>query len=260
MKNNLKSFFAFSVILLLASCEVGPKEEDFLEAKIEPYYSLEQLLLKAVPSENKPNRVTHYQLESFINHNDIYYDSEENELLNVYLNESLDTTSIVLFVYSDGLLLEKNAYPKDDSGYELTETFKYHYNSDGSLHQITRNGGIHMLYNYNDEALVSEIIFGPNTNLSEGYYFYYDEAGRITRQIWGISDQLESPIRDWHYIYDESGKLISKSIPVSSHDNLEPMFVYSFDNQDRMTEELELYPEYGFSPYFKTIYSYSLSN
>lgn len=244
----------------MMSCEIVPDEEDFSEFQVEPLYTFNQLLLKAVPSENKPNRVTVYQLDSFINHKDIYYDSQGNELFNVYFNESLDTTGIALYVYSDNLLLEKNAYTKGVTGYKLTTTLKYLYNPDRSLHQITREGINHMLYNYNDEGLVSEIVLGPNVNDAEVYYFFYDENGRITRQIWGVSDQQESPIRDWHYIYDASGKLISKSIPVFSIDNLKPMFVYSYDDQDRMIEELALYPEYGFSPYFKTTYSYSQQN
>ena len=234
--------------------------QDFSETLAEPLLTLNQLLPKAVPSEDHPNRITKFQLDTFLGHRDIYYDSQDVELFNVYLNESLDTTGISLLVYSDNLLIERNYYPKEESGYKLLNTSKYHYNSDRTLHQITREGINYMLYRYNEKGLVSEIVLGPNVNQSEIYYFFYDESDRITRQIWGVSDQEESPIRDWHYIYDVSGKLVSKSIPVLSLDNLKPMFTYSYDNQDRLIEEIELYPEYGFSLYFKTIFSYSDSD
>lgn len=260
MKIAFKPLFSLGIILSIMSCEVVPDEQDFSETLTEPLLTLNQLLLEAVPSEHKPNRVTKFQLDTFLSHRDIYYDSQGKELFDVYLDESLDTTSIVFYVYSDGLLQEKNSYPKGLTGYNLGKTFKYHYNPDGSLHQITRDGLNHFLYKYNDQGLVSEKILGPFTDQYEAYFFFYDDNSRITRQIWGVSDQQESPIRDWHYIYDESGKLISKSIPVSSIDNLEPMFVYSYDDQDRIIEEVELYPEYGFSPFFKTIYSYSQPN
>ncbi len=157
-------------------------------------------------------------------------------------------------------LMKKISIQKVDKEYELTGTQKYMYNPDKTLHQITREGGNHFQYKYNESGLVSEIILGPITPQYEAYFFFYDENDRITRQIWGVSDQKESPIRDWHYIYDESGKLLSKSIPVLSYDNLKPMFVYSYDNQDRMIEELELYPEYGFSLFFKTVYRYGKTN
>ncbi|SFT88546.1 hypothetical protein SAMN04489724_2556 [Algoriphagus locisalis] len=260
MKSSLKPIVSLGFILSIVSCEVVPDEQDFSETLTEPQLTLIQLLPKAVPSDDQPNRVTEFQLDTFLGHRDIYYDSQGNELFNVYLDESLDTTSIVLYVYSDDLIIEKNIYPKFHTDYKLTVTLKYHYNPDGSLHQITRDGLNHFQYKYNDQGLVSEKILGPFTDQYEAYFFFYDENSRITRQIWGVSDQQESPIRDWHYIYDESGRLISKSIPVSSIDNLEPMFVYSYDDQDRMIEEVELYPEYGFSPYFKTVYSYSQSN
>ncbi|MBN3584153.1 hypothetical protein JYB64_17275 [Algoriphagus aestuarii] len=260
MKNILNYFLLLSVFWTITSCEVGPKEEDILEPKNEPYYSLDLLIQKVVPSKTKPSRITKFQLDSFLYHQDKYYDSQGLELFDVYLNESLDTTSITIFVYSNNLLIETNSYPKDVSGHRLGTIFKYLYNSDRKLHQIIREGKIHLQYSYNDKGLVSEIIFGPVPESGEGYFFYYDENGRITRQIWGISDQTVSPIRDWHYIYDESGKLISKSIPVFPNGNLLPMFVYSYDEQDRMILEEELYPEYGFSSYFKTFYSYSTVN
>ncbi len=112
MKNILNYFLIISVFWSISSCEVGPKEEDILEPKNEPYFSLDLLTQKAVPSKSKPSRVTKYQLDRFLSHQDKYYDSQGLELVDVYLNESLDTTGIVLYVYSDDLLDEKNFYSK----------------------------------------------------------------------------------------------------------------------------------------------------
>lgn len=257
MKNILHYFLLFSLFCSVTSCEVVPKEEDILEPKNDPYYSFDLLIQKAVPSQTKPNRVSRYQLDTFLSHKDKYYDSQENELVDIYLNESLDTTGITIYSYSEGLVQELNHYWKNNTGYYLSSTLKYHYNSDNTLNQTTRDGEKYRVYQYNSLGQLSALTFGPS---SEGYYFYYDENGRVTRQVWGISDQTVSPIRDWHYIYDENGKLLFKSIPYSPSGELIPMFVYSYDDQDRMILEEELYPEYGFSSYFKTFYSYSTVN
>lgn len=260
MKNTLTCFLILSVFLSISSCEVVPQEEDILESKNEPYYSFDQLIQQAIPSQNKPSRVTRYQMDRFINHKDKYYDSQENELLDIYLTESLDTAGITIYSYSEGLVQELNHYLKRGLGFYLSSTLKYHYNSENILQQTTRDGENYMLYKYNSLGQIVEILLGPNLNVADVYYYFYDENGRTIRQIWGSQNIEDSPIRDWHYIYDESGKLISKSIPVFPDGNLRPMFLFSFDDQGRMTLEEELYPEYNFSSYFKTFYSYSSIN
>ena len=260
MKNVLNYFLLFSLVWSITSCEVGIKEEDILEPKNEPYYSFDLLIQKAVPSQTKPNRVTRYQLDRFMNHKDKYYDALENELMDIYLNESLDTTGITIYSYLEDLVQELNHYSKNEMGYFLSSTLKYHYNSDNTLSQTTRDGENYMLYKYNSLGQISEILLGSNLEVADVYYYFYDENGRTIRQKWGNQNIDDVPIRDWHYIYDENGKLLFKSIPYSPSGELIPMFVYSYDDQDRMILEEELYPEYGFSSYFKTFYSYSTVN
>ncbi len=69
--------------------------------------------------------------------------------------------------------------------------------------------------------------------------------------------QLEgdSPLRDWYYGYNSDGLLVSKSIPISDTQK-EVMFEYRYDSQKRLVEEIEYYPEYGFSFWLRSTIHY----
>jgi len=242
---------------LLCSCSITGEDgqEEFLETL--PAISVAQLQRSAVNFDDKATRIKKYQLNSLLSIHDKYYYASGRELFDVYLrNSSLDTSSLVLYTYENDLLIKKEVFPFDGEKYVFGEVFTYQYDGSKRLIQQDRGSTIYFKYEYNDQDQLKKITFGPQISLQEGYRFYYDEQGRIQRQVWMVFTQPNSSIRNWHYVYNEDGKLITKSIPTSLAGELTPMFEYTYDSQGRLIKELERYPEYGFQEYFSTIYRY----
>ncbi|MFC3417244.1 hypothetical protein [Algoriphagus hitonicola] len=192
-----------------------------------------------------------------ISTHDKYYDASGREFFDVYLKKtSYDTSSLVQYTYENNLLVKKEAFPFDGKKYVFGDVFTYHYDSTDKLIQHKRGNTVYFDYEYNEQDQLEKIIFGPQISHQEGYHFYYDDQNRIQRQVWMVFTQPDSPIRDWHYVYDEEEKLIYKSIPTAPDGKLTPMFEYSYDAQGRLIKELERYPEFGFQEHFSTIYQY----
>ncbi|MGM0944987.1 MAG: hypothetical protein ACQEW9_07360 [Bacteroidota bacterium] len=244
-------------LLVLCSCSItgenGPEES----VEILPEISVSQLQKLAVNFDNKATRITEYQGSNLISIHDKYYNASGKDLFDVYLNNpSSDTSSLVLYTYENNRLLKKEVFPFDGEKYVFGDVFTFRYDSSDKLIQQKRGNTIYFNYEYNEQDQMEKIIFGPQISFQEGYQFFYDDQNRIQRQIWMVFTQPESPIRDWHYIYDEGEKLIYKSIPTAPDGELTPMFEYSYDAQGRLIKELERYPEFGFQEHFSTIYQY----
>ncbi len=257
MKTRSSIFSTAILILGLGSCNLfQPDDPAPVEGQL-PDISVNQLLSEASFFSNLPTRVRHFQLNSLLSKTDKYYDEEGKDFFNVSLGDGdLDTLSVAIYTYSQGILQEVNSYPFDGEKYTYGNKLIYEYDEKGRLREQWNGNKLLKTYEYDEQDRVSRILLGPNTNAIEAYYFYYDEEDRIIRQIWAADNPLESPFRDWHYIYDESGKLLSKSIPINAEGDLRPMFVYSYDDQHRLIMEEELYPEYGFTDWFSTTYEY----
>lgn len=244
-------------LLLFCSCSITGEDgqEEILETL--PDISVGQLQKLAVNFDDKATRVEKYQLNSLLSTHDKYYDASGRELFDVYLrNQSRDTSSLVLYTYENDLLIKREVFPFDSEKYVFGEVFTYQYDGLNRLIQQDRGSTIYFKYEYNDQDRLNKITFGPQISQQEGYQFYYDDQGRIQRQVWMVFTQPNSPIRDWHYVYDEDGKLRAKSIPTSPDGDFTPMFEYTYDSQGRLVKELERYPEYGFQEHFSTIYQY----
>jgi hypothetical protein len=254
----MKSLQPFLLIfLLLCSCSITGEDgqEELLETL--PAISVAQLQRLAVNFDNKATRVKKYQLNSLLSTHDKYYDASGRELFDVYLkNSSLDTSSLVLYTYENDLLIKKEVFPFDGEKYIFGEVFTYQYDGSKRLIQQDRGSTIYFKYEYNDQDQLEKITFGPQISQQEGYQFYYDEQGRIQRQVWMVFTQPNSTIRDWHYVYNDYEKLIAKSIPTAPAGELRPMFEYTYDSEGRLIKELERYPEYGFQEHYWTIYHY----
>jgi hypothetical protein len=91
--------------------------------------------------------------------------------------------------------------------------------------------------------------------LAEIYIFEYDSLGRVKRQLYKSQIDGDSPLRDWYYGYNSDGLLVSKSIPISNTE-MGVMFEYRYDAQKRLIEEIEYYPEYGFSLWLRSTIHY----
>lgn len=247
------------LLFLLVFCSCSIIEEDGQQDLLEtlPEISVAKLQRLAFDFNNKPSRIHRYQLNSLYSIHDKYYDALGRDLFDIYLNNpSYDTSSLVLYSYKNNLLVKKEIFPFDGEKYVFGEVFTYRYDSSEKLLQEDRGSMIYLKYEYNDKDQLEKIIFGPQISLQEGYQFYYDDQNRIQRQVWMVFTQPNSPIRDWHYVYDQNAKLIAKSIPTSPVGELTPMFEYTYDNQGRLIKELERYPEYGFQEHYWTIYHY----
>ncbi|WP_268034583.1 hypothetical protein [Algoriphagus sp. PAP.12] len=258
MKIQQKLLVLFLIIAIISGCDLATNSEEIMETEDSPLSSVLPIISNPENFKDKPFRVTYYQGTNLIYIKDKYYNSDGNEALDVYYKSSnLDTAGITIYTYQNNLPVEKNSYPLVDGEYIASEKFTYLYDDQKRLLKTLRTDAtLYMRYEYNQENQIDKILFSENTSNVEGYQFYYDETGNISRQVWSSFYPEDSPIRDWHYIYDNEGKLKYKSIPTYPDGELNPMFVYLYDDQGRQIEEQELYPEYGFVLHFRKTYEY----
>jgi YD repeat-containing protein len=243
------------VLLFLSSCDLDqnvPVQQVNFDSN-----NLATILDKTVPAgfhSHLPVYKTYYQGTGLIGYSHHFYDELGKELLKIGMNKEKDTTGFTYFNYSEsGILLEKkvnyleNLYPWD--------IFKYHYDDSGKLLQVTRNGKNFELYEYNELGQVSKMTLGGNLELAEIYLFEYDSLGRIKRQLYKSQIEGDSPLRDWYYGYNSDGLLVTKSVPYSDTE-MGVMFEYKYDEQKRLIEEIENYPEFGFTLWLRTTLHY----
>lgn len=258
MKNQQKLFVLFLTITMFSGCDFATNSEEIKDVEDSPISSILPIISNPENFKDKPFRVSFYQGTNLIYKKDKYYNSEGDEVLDVsYKSSDLDTAGIAIYTYQNNLLIEKNIYSLIEGKYIVGEKFTYLYDDQKRLLKTLRTDGtLYMRYEYNQENQIDKILFDDRTTFVEGYQFYYNEIGKISRQVWSSFYPEDSPIRDWHYIYDEEEKLIYKSIPTYPEGELRPMFIYLYDDQGRQIEEQELYPEYGFILQYRKTYEY----
>jgi hypothetical protein len=246
----------FLALIILSGCDFYPNVPDQLVDGTS--YDLAAILERTVSAEfhpNLPSSKTYFQGNGVIGHSHHYYDSQSKELLAIGLNPEKDTTGISLFTYSEkGQLTEKSVHSLRNQAFPL-EKFEYHYDKSDKLKQITKNGENFEKYEYNEKGQVEKVILGGNLQLAEIYIFEYDSLGRVKRQLYKSQIEGDSPLRDWYYGYNSDGLLVSKSIPISNTE-MGMMFEYRYDAQKRLIEEIEYYPEYGFSLWLRNTIHY----
>jgi hypothetical protein len=243
-------------LISFSSCELSKITDEPISN--ETTSNLGAILENAVPlgfHPDLPSSKTYFQGNGVIGHSQHYYDSQGKELLTVGLNPEKDTTGISLFTHSEkGLLIEKRVHSLRNQAFPL-EKFEYYYDESDILKQITRNGENFEKYEYNEMGLLEKVILGGNLQLAEIYIFEYDSLGRVKRQLYKSQIDGDSPLRDWYYVYNSDGLLASKSIPISNTE-MGVMFEYRYDAQKRLIEEIEYYPEYGFSLWLRSTIHY----
>ncbi|WP_373521694.1 RHS repeat domain-containing protein [Aquiflexum sp.] len=245
------------LLILFSSCDIATITDAPLTN--EETFNLLTILEKSVPvgfHPDLPNSKTYFQGSGVIGYSYHYFDSLGKELVKVGLGPERDTTGFSFFTYSEkGLLIEKKVNILRNQAFPW-EVFQYHYNDSDQLKQITRNGNNFELYEYNELGQVVKVNLGGNLQLAEIYIFEYDSMGRVKRQLYKSQIEGDSPLRDWYYEYNSDGLLVSKSIPISDTQK-EVMFEYRYDAQNRLVEETEYYPEYGFSLCLRSIIHYA---
>lgn len=238
---------AFILILTLNACVV---DQNFQSTDENSLFLLFPEAKQAVPADfhaNLPSLTVHYQgtgITGFAHH---YYNQKGQSLFDVGFSSEKDTTGYSIYRYgNDGKLQEKIEYNFRILDHPKQEFF-YHYNDDGKLRQVTRDGVNFETYEYNAKGQVARIILGPLPR-QEFYRFEYDSLGRISRQFYAALAMPEFPLRDWYYQYNVKGQLTAKMLPITETE-MGVMFEYRYDSEGRLSEEIENYPEYGFTPW-----------
>lgn len=243
----LKLSLLIILVLVQFGCEMASPE---LDEKKSLDFSISKIFSEAVPADfhaNLPSLTVHYQgtgITGFAHH---YYNQKGQSLFDVGFSSEKDTTGYSIYRYgNDGKLQEKIEYNFRILDHPKQEFF-YHYNDDGKLRQVTRDGVNFETYEYNAKGQVARIILGPLPR-QEFYRFEYDSLGRISRQFYATLAMPEFPLRDWYYQYNETGQLTAKMLPITETE-MGAMFEYRYDSEGRLSEEIENYPEYGFTPW-----------
>jgi hypothetical protein len=253
MKN--LSFLAIVFIYLNLACTSVVTENDQLsKSELDLNSFLNRI---ASPPSDKAIKESLYQYDNHLYDIHKFYDSFGNELLNVYTDFSgLDTVGIMTFEYSMDKLIKKTKYFLEEN-VDMTQHFDYLYDESQKLIQVKKDNSNFELYNYNSLNQVESIILGASLQLADVYEFTYDLKGKIDTQILKSLNGGETPLRYWVYFYDKEGKLLAKKVPEKPSNELKEMFTYFYDDQNRLIEINELYPEENFSLYGKTIYTYA---
>lgn len=204
--------------------------------------------------------VTEHQLDRYLYDIFKFYSKEGQELLDVIIDSnSNDTSHIITYEYELGLLMRKREFLIKSSS-EVHQDFQYIYGADQRLKQITRNGKNFELYKYNENGQVESIHLGENLEIADSYKFTYDSNGRIVSQSLMSGLVGDSPLRIWNYVYDNQGMLLAKQVPDKPTNEFKDMFVYKYDNTNKLVEIEELYPEYNFSLWKRTVFTYQLED
>lgn len=255
--NNWKLTWTMA-LLALASCTSTISENDDIEQFDNLGFKLRNFVNQIAPSPvDKPTKITEYQKGRYLYDVYKYYNLEGNDLLDVTMDSfSKDTSHITTYDYEEGVLKRKIEYTIS-SLVEESQTFEYIYTSSQKLNQIKRNGENFEQYTYNQDGMVERITLGGNLDKADFYQFSYNPEGRIKTQIWRSRIEDDSPIRYWNYLYDDNGILLAKQVPDKATNDFKDMFVYKYDNNDRLIEIEELYPEFNFSPWNRTLFTYA---
>ncbi|EAZ79415.1 hypothetical protein [Algoriphagus machipongonensis] len=253
MKNHL--FLIVVLIGLSLGCTSVISENDqLIDSKLDLNAFLSEVSL---PPLDKPIKESVYQFDNHLYEIHKFYDSFGKELLNIYTDISgLDTTIITTYEYNVNDLSRKTEFYLKDNQEEI-HYFDYLYDDSQKLIQIKRDDKNFELYDYDSLNQVESIILGGNLQLADVYEFTYKSDGKIDTQTLKSLNGGDSPLRYWVYFYDEEGKLLSKQIPEKPSNELREIFVYLYDNNNRLKEIKEFYPEYDFSLWGKSVFTYS---
>ena len=253
----MKKYFFLGLVLVglnLACTSVVSENDQISNSEVDLTSFLDRI---AAPPIDKPIKESHFQFNNHLYDIHKFYDSFGYEILNIYTDISgLDTVGITTFEYSMDKLVKQTKYFLAEN-VDMTQHFDYLYDESQKLIQVKRDNSNFELYNYNSLNQVESIILGASLQLADVYEFTYDLKGKIDTQILRSLNGGETPLRYWVYFYDNEGKLISKKVPEKPSNELREMFIYDYDEQDRLIEIEEFYPEDNFSIWGKTIYTYS---
>lgn len=181
------------------------------------------------------------------------YDEENRLILHEYLGADGENRGTYERVYDDAGNLIRVGRPADSNSQYRTE---YFYDSNNYLvreESYDNDGKLKYYYVYTNNAdgkLIRQDVYAGEGNVSgyegfEGYFdFTYDDAGRLTGEIWHQEYKSYSTYISKYYTYDENGKLIRYwDVGFDLNTDIE----YQYDEQGylvAMLDQLEGYSVY----------------
>lgn len=253
----MKKLRLFQVLLLcciFASCN----DEIQNEVNVPELSLIEEIRnikhLSTPPPDDKPHTIIEFHRGEYQYETQKFYNTEGFENLDISLNTlNNDTLSITLYEYDQKTLISKKFYLWNDL-LSPSETYNYFYNQEGGISQILRNDKNFERYHY-----LKGKIERINLGADESFFYEFTYADdKIIRQVYRTITDIEYPIMDWKYVYDETGNLISKDL-IRNEEISNPMFTFEYDSRNRLIESKEY--DLFFDPYLmvRKVYEYTQS-
>ena len=204
-----------------------------------------------------------------------YYNSQGQEVLSLGFSAKNDTTVAWLPRHNHkGELVEFSVFRYPDwqnisnlnggglANLEWSSTSYYTYDEEGRLtsSEISnrrRERQPYMVPHYDEQGNVIGKEFFNNHEPIDWHVFEYDTNKRIFKETWRFP--ISAPhYRIYFYRYDERGLLVAKETGQLYNPDLEgrDAFQYFYDDQKRLVEEREFYPNMGFPILRRDTYKY----
>jgi len=258
--------FKLSICLLLG-CLLGCVETDMEEdVRQTEWWEEVHDILKGdlIEPEGKLHKELFYGNKnnaSLVAYGKYYYNSQGTLVLRIGFSARGDTISVRIPTYNaSGRETERNAYNHPSSvtpgserepggtirEFEWSSTHFFQYDDVGRRTSVEsansrRDRQLVWTHSYNDLGLVEETLyFQRGEEVIERHVYEYDEKERMVKENWFFDQTSDNPYREYFLRYNESGLLEAKSteliMPIGE---MGDVFVYEYDEKDRLIEERE---------------------